>query len=110
MELPGIDTTKAPRWRKSSDGTEETIKAQPIKDAVADLMKLYVKLDTAKEDFQSALRGVAERSNANASTIKKLIASSYKGNFEDKRREAEQQAVLFEAVGEVPTGAVTEVN
>lgn len=110
MELPGIDTTSAPKGRKNSDGTEETIKLKPIKDAVSDAMKLYVKMDDAKVAFNDCVKGISERSNANASTIKKLISSSYKGKFEDTRRMVEQQQVIFESVGEVPTGSVTGVN
>lgn len=105
-ELPGINTTKA-NGRKNGDGTEETIKIKPIKDAVADAMKLYHKFETAKIDFNECIKGIAERSNANSSTLKKLISSSAKGKFEDTRRMVEQQQVIFEEVGEVPTGSVT---
>lgn len=108
--LPGLEDIKSnlgKRGRKNSDGTEETIKIKPIQDAVKDAMKLYRKFDAAKIDFNECIKGIAERSNANASTIKKLISSSYKGKFEDARRMVEQQSVIFESVGEVPSGAVT---
>lgn len=92
------------RGRKGRDGSEETIKIKPIKDAVGDLMRLYKKAELALADYNNAAKGVAERSNANTADIKRLIKASAKGNYQDVRRHIEQQQVLFEAVGEVPAG------
>lgn len=95
------------RGRKSSDGSEETIKIKPIKDAVGELMTLYKKAETAQAEYNNARKLVSERSNCNSADLNRLIKSSAKGNFEDVRRHIEQQSVLFEAVGEVPGGSVS---
>lgn len=99
-----LDMQPGSRGRKGRDGSEETIKIKPIKDAVGDLMKLYKKAELARADYNNAAKAVAERSNANTADIKRLIKSSADGKYEDTRRHIEQQQVLFESVGEVPAG------
>lgn len=108
-ELPGVNTNKA-SGRKDSTGTEEPIKLKPIKDGVRDAMKLYVKLESAKADYNQFMKGLSERSNVNSTTLKKLISSSHKGKFVDTQRLIEQQQEIFDAVGEVPSGAVSALN
>lgn len=101
-DLPG---TKASRsGRANRDGTEETIKIKPIKDACADLMKLHKKAENAKADYRTAVKGVAERSGTNAANINKLVKASSKGNYSDVRRDIDQQSVIFEQVGEIAGG------
>lgn len=93
------------RGRKSPDGSEETIKIKPIKEAVGELMVLYKQMESASAAYNNARKLVSERSNCNSADLNKLIKASAKGNFEDVRRHVEQQSVLFESVGEVPGGA-----
>jgi hypothetical protein len=95
------------RGRKDGSGGEETFKLKPIKEGVAEVMKLYKRFELAKDDYNAAAKAVAERGNLNTSSLKKLISSSAKGKFEDTRRMIEQQNVLFAGVGEVPSGSVT---
>lgn len=92
------------RGRKNRDGGEETIKIQPIKEAVGELMTLYKKAQSAMGAYNDARKKVSERSNCNSADLNKLIKSSAKGDFEDVRRHIEQQQVLFESVGEVAGG------
>lgn len=95
---------KKVRGRKDPDGGEEIIKFQPIKEACADMMKLYNKLQAAKTVFNECVKGVAERSNTNAATLKKLVRASAGGNFADVRRDVDQAAIVFETVGEIAGG------
>lgn len=93
--------------RKDGTGTEETIKIRPLKDGCGECMKLYKIAEAAKQAYNAAVKMVAERGGINAGSFKKLIASSAKGKFEDTRRTIEQQSILFEKVGEVPGGSVS---
>jgi len=110
-ELPGINITKLRRrkdaGRKTADGSVEVMKLRPLKDACPELMKLYKRFEEAKLAFNGGITSVAESSNVNASTLKKLIVSSANGKFEDTRRAIEQASIIFEEVGEVPGGSVT---
>lgn len=99
---------KPPAGRKAKDGTDEVIRTKPIKDACKDMMTLYMKKQQANADFNAAVKAVAERSNTNASNIKKLIAASASGNFADIRRGVDQQAILFEEVGEIQVQGANE--
>ncbi|HTD91151.1 MAG TPA: hypothetical protein VK663_10845 [Burkholderiales bacterium] len=98
------------RGRKSADGGEETISFQPIKEGVAEVMKLYKKAELAVADFNAAAKSVAEKGNINTASLKKLIKSSAKGKFKDTQRAIDQQSVLFETVGEVSGGSDMDVN
>lgn len=104
----GNTSARSMRGRKSGDGSEETIKIAPIKEATKELMRAYKKKELANADYNAMAKAVAERSNANTGILKRLIASSAKGKYQDTRRLIEQQAVLFEMVGEVPGGSVTD--
>ncbi len=90
--------------RRDNDGTEETIKIPPIKQAAASLMKLYKKLEAARDDFNSDCKAVAERAGINSSTLKKLVKSSATGKFTDVRRDIDQASIVFEQVGEIAGG------
>lgn len=99
-----LDLRPGSRGRKEKDGTEETIKVQPIKDACSEMMKLYKKLETARGNFNDGIKAVAERSGVNSSTLKKLVKASADGNFVDVRRKVDQQSIVFEQVGEIAGG------
>lgn len=90
--------------RKDPDGGEEIIKFQPTKEACADMIKLYQKMLAAKVVFNECVKGVAERSNTNAATLKKLVRASAGGNFADVRRDVDQFAIVFEEIGEIAGG------
>lgn len=104
-EIPG--TRQQTPGRKTFDGTVETIKFDSIKKACGDMMKLYKKSQTAKDDYKAAVAAVAERSGCNASTLNRLVRSSAKGDFADVRNKIDQEAVIFETIGEIPGGKAT---
>ena len=103
-----IEDKRGRKGRKSSDGTPETIKFEPIKKACKEMMKAFKKAEAAKDEYDACVAGVAERSNSNVTTLKKLIKASAKGKFTDVRNKIYQESVIFETVGEVSAaGAVT---
>lgn len=109
MEQTEIETPSSKRGsgRKSQDGSSEGIKFEPIKKACAEMMKSYKKAQEAKEAFNATVKAVAERSNCNASTLKKLVRSSAAGNFADTRNKIDQESVIFESVGEIAGGSIS---
>lgn len=99
-----LDLRPGARGRRDHDGSEETIKIQPIKDGAKEVMKLMRKAETAKIEANDAFKLLAERSGTNVSNLKKLFKASLKGNYADVRRDIDQQSVLFESVGEISAG------
>lgn len=90
------------RGRKDSTGDEQVLKAQPIKEALGELMIAYQRFELAKKTYNDLRKLVAERSNADSSDLAKLMRASARGKFEDVQRRLQQQADLFELIGEVP--------
>lgn len=90
------------RGRKNSAGDEEVLKAQPIKDALSELMIAYKSHEAAKVAYNELRKKVAERANCNAADLGRLLRASATGKFEDTKRHIEQQSELFELIGEVP--------
>lgn len=90
--------------RKDREGTEETIRIQPIKEGAAEVMKLMRRAEDAKTKVNEAFEALAKRSGTTVANLKKLFKSSLKGTFAEARRDVDQQQVLFEQVGEIPGG------
>lgn len=94
------------RGRKDSTGDEQVLKARPIKDALGELVAAFQKFDAARIEYNDLRKLVAERGNASAADLNKLLKASARGNFEDVQRKVQGTADLFELIGEVQTGAV----
>lgn len=90
------------RGRKDSTGDEQVLKAQPIKEALGELMIAYKKAQAANVAYNDLRRKIAERSNCNAADLGRLLRASASGKFEDAQRHIQQQVELFELIGEVP--------
>lgn len=99
--------TKSARGRKDSSGGEEPIKFDPIKKACSEMMRAAKKAELAMSDYNALLKIVAERSGVKAGSLKRLVRSSIKGNFEDVKGAIDQQAALFDTIGEIPVGGET---
>lgn len=97
-------STGARTGRRSAGGTQEVPDFATVKEGVGDLMKRFKKLQNAKDDYQDACAKLAERTNTNARNLNKLVKSSFKGTFDDARRDIDQQSAMFEIVGKVPGG------
>jgi hypothetical protein len=64
------------------------------------LVKLHHSAKTASEERDEAITAVAEESGYLASAVRKLVTAKAGEKFEEKHREVEQQAELFDEVGE----------
>ena len=102
LQLP--KGSRGRRGRKDSTGDEQVLKAQPIKEALSELMVAYQRFELSKKAYNDLRKLVAERSNADSSDLARLMKASAKGKFEDVQRRLQQQVDLFELIGEVPQG------
>jgi hypothetical protein len=94
------------RGRKDSTGDEQVLKAKPIKDALGELMASFQKFEDARSAYNELRKQVAERANASAADLNRLLKASARGNFEDVQRKVQGTADLFELIGEVPSSEV----
>lgn len=98
-----LDLRPGARGRKR-EGVEEVPKMEPIRESSAEMMKLYRRLKSAQEGFNECIKAVAERSNVNSSTLKKLVTASFSGDFPEHRCKVEQMSIVFDQVGEIAGG------
>lgn len=104
--LPGTErsTDRKAAGRKAADGTEKTLEPFTVRKGLTNLMALRRKADAANDEYNDALKKLAEKAGFQASNINKLIKASIKGNFADVKRDVEQLDILFGEVGEAPGG------
>lgn len=95
----GAERTKG-RGRQGSE--KQTVAKQPkvISERIDELVVLHVNAKHAATQAQDAITKAAEDSGYLASSVKKLVVARAGDKFEEKHREVEQQAELFEEVGE----------
>ncbi len=91
--------TKGARGRKDQ-GTEAVIKLGVVKERIDNLVKLYNAAATAKDDFSSAVKAVAEKAGLLSTVVNKFVAARAGENFEESKAKAQQLALVFEEVGE----------
>lgn len=102
LDLPKGTGQRGSRGRKDKDGGEEPLRLKPdLKKQCRNLMVLLLKKNSATDDYNKAAKAVAESCNGNTANIKRLVQSSAKGKFKDAQRDCEQQAELFDYIGEV---------
>lgn len=87
--------------RRDSTGTPETVKILPLKAECPRLLKMLRKAKKQMEDYRENLNDVCEANGANSAVVNRLLNASLKGNYETVRQKAEQQAIVFDGVGEV---------
>lgn len=108
QQQTALDMRPGSRGRRDQSGIEGPVKVKPLKDGVKELMKLYMRIESAKTKYKEALKTCAGAGNVSASTLGKLIRVSANGKFKDTVHAVEQEQEVFEAVGEVPGGKDSE--
>lgn len=106
-QLPGTNERSADRkakGRKAADGTEKTLKPLTVKAGLAECMKLLRKVESAKENYQDAVKKLAESGGFQASALNKLLKVSLNGKFAEAKRDIDQVQILFDEVGEAAGG------
>jgi hypothetical protein len=88
------------RGRKNSEGQEAIIYTTKAKNEIERLIKLKTKSEEAAEDFNNAVKHVAEQAGIQAGVLRKFVNARAGEKYEDEKRRCEQLALLFEEVGE----------
>ena len=84
------------------DGDKQPAVQQPkiISERIDELVRLKTKADDAAESFADGIKKAAEDSGYLASVVRKFVVARAGEQFEEKKRQCEQQLELFEEVGE----------
>lgn len=102
---------EGPRGRKDADGQEVVISVTPLKKALADLLNLKAKADTAKDRLNDAVKAIAKQTRLMASVVNKLVKAKSGDDFEDEKRKVDQASLVFgEFAGELPEPPVAHAN
>lgn len=100
----GTEKSKRKRGRPKGSGRKDASKQpaakQPklVADRLDELVRLQVHAAEASEDAKTAIAKCAEDSGYLASSINKLVKAKAGDKLEEKHREVEQQAELFDEV------------
>lgn len=86
--------------RKDKSGQEKVIKWDVLKAKLPELEKLCCVLDTKKAEFSEAVKACAEESGLMASAIRKVVRAKIDNRYIDKKREADQLALVFDECNE----------
>jgi hypothetical protein len=97
---PGTQSDKTPRGRKGADKQEQVERPQIVDERIDELVRLKTKADEASEDFSNAIKKTAEDSGLLASVVRRFVVARAGENFQEKKRECTQLALLFDEVGE----------
>jgi len=87
------------KGRMDADKQPAVKKPKVIHDRIDELVRLHNKASEASEDVKTAITKAAEDSGYLASAVRKIVTARAGEKFEEKHREVEQQAELFDEVG-----------
>lgn len=96
--LPGVAASA--RGRVNPDQQEAVIKMSVVKECVGELERLYTKKQEASEDFNTAVKSIAEKAGINSGPLKKFVVARCKEKIPEVTRDQEQLALLLFDVGE----------
>lgn len=101
MELVGGtgEPAKRPRrarGRKDANKQEAVINRQEVFEKTEYLVGLHGTARDAAKDFSEAIKAVAEKSGMNASAVRRYVVAKAGENFDAKRRDVTQLALLFD--------------
>lgn len=89
---------RKPKGRKDENKQPAVTKPKVILERIDELVDLQKKAIDAAEAAREAIAKAAEDSGYLASTVNKLVRAKVAEKFEEKHREIEQQAELFDEV------------
>ena len=86
------------RGRQDRSGQEKVIDKTKLMDRLPHLVKLHAAAKDAGKDLSDGIKKVAEQSGLLASVVRKIVVAKSGENFEEKKKEAEQLALMFDEV------------
>lgn len=87
------------RGRQDRSGQEKVIDMSKLNDRMAHLVKLHTSAREEAKAFSDAVKSVAEKSGLLASVVRKVVTARAGEAFEEKKKEAEQLALVFGEAG-----------
>lgn len=84
--------------RMDADKQPAVKKPKVIHDRIDELVRLHNKASEASEQAKDAITKAAEASGYLASAVRKIVTAKAGEKFEEKHREVEQQAELFDEI------------
>src|SRR4051812_39520007 len=94
-----LDLKPGARGRKDENKQEATIKLEAMSVKVDTLVGLYKHQQAVALDFSDAVKAVAEESGLNAKTVRTFIVAKSGEKFEQRKRDVQQLALVFDEVG-----------
>lgn len=91
---------KRSKGRKDADKQPAVTQPKVISERIDELVKLHAASQSAAVEAKEAITKAAEDSGYNAANVRKLVLARYGEKFPEVKRNIEQQAELFEEVGE----------
>lgn len=91
---------ETPRGRKSSDGSESTVKVETLKTRLPDLVSLKIAAIEAGQKYAKAAKAVAEASGTLSVTVNRIVRSKVNNSFIEDREKARQMVFAFDHCGE----------
>ena len=89
------------RGRKDKDKDDgAAIKLKPLKYSLREFGELAIKRAEANTKFKEAIKAVSEKSNLNASTVRRLVKAlgGDSDDFADEKRRVEQLGIVFDEI------------
>ncbi len=86
------------RGRQDRSGQEKVIDKTKLTEKLDHLVRLHTSAKEAQKDLSDAIKAVAEKSGLLASVVRKIVVAKAGESFEEKKKEAEQLALMFDEV------------
>lgn len=92
-------TSTSVSGRKDKDGVEKSIELWPLKKKLKHLMATKENADAARDNYNAAIKAVAEETGLMAVVVKKLVKARADDKVFDEKRKADQLSMVLDEVG-----------
>jgi hypothetical protein len=89
---------RSAQGRKDKDRQEKAIEVKKLDEKMDHLVGLHNACKEASSSFSDAVKSVAESSGLQASVVRRFVAAKAGENFGDRKRDAEQLALVFDEI------------
>lgn len=86
------------KGRKDAQKQEKVIDLKVVKDRLGELKSLKARAKEASTDYSEAIKKAAQDSGLNASAVRRFVDAAAGNSIEERKRDAEQLALLFDEV------------
>ena len=89
---------RSARGRQDRSGQEKVIDKSHLVEKLPQLVQLHTRAKDSGKDLSDAIKKVAEKSGLLASVVRKIVVAKAGEAFDEKKKEAEQLALMFDEV------------